>query len=44
VEYDLTPLGQELLAQADRLMEWIRGHGTEIARSREAFDRRQIEE
>ncbi len=44
VEYDLTPLGIELLAQVDRLMEWIRGHGTEIARSREAFDRRQIAE
>lgn len=44
VEYDLTPLGNELLAQVDRLMEWIRGHGTEIAKSREDFDRRQIEE
>jgi DNA-binding HxlR family transcriptional regulator len=44
VEYDLTPLGQELLAQVDRLMEWIRGHGNEIARSREDFDRRQKEE
>ncbi len=44
VEYDLTPLGRELLGQVDRLMEWIRGHGPEIAVSREAFDRRQIEE
>jgi DNA-binding HxlR family transcriptional regulator len=44
VEYDLTPLGQELLAQVDRLMDWIRGHGDAIAQSRQAFDRRQNEE
>jgi len=44
VEYDLTPLGQELLAEVDRLMEWIRGRGSEIAQSRAAFDLRHTEE
>jgi len=38
VEYDLTPLGHELLAQVDGLMEWIRGRGAEIHAAREAFD------
>jgi DNA-binding HxlR family transcriptional regulator len=44
VEYDLTPLGHELLVQVDRLMEWIRGRGSEIAQSRVDFDRRHMEE
>jgi DNA-binding HxlR family transcriptional regulator len=38
VEYDLTPLGHELLGQVDRLMDWIRGRNPEIRRAREAFD------
>jgi len=44
VEYDLTRLGHDLLAQTDALMGWIRAHGDQIAESRRAFDRRQIEE
>lgn len=38
VEYDLTPLGHELLVQVDALMEWIRGRSGQIHAARQAFD------
>lgn len=41
VEYALTDLGRELLAEVERLMDWIRAHGASIRAAREAFDARE---
>lgn len=40
VSYALTPLGQELAAQARGLIDWVNGRSAVIRAAREAFDRR----
>jgi DNA-binding HxlR family transcriptional regulator len=38
VEYELTPLGQQLLVPVKTLLEWVEGHWPEIQKARGEFD------
>lgn len=38
VEYELTPLGQQLLVPVKTLLEWVEGHWPEIQAARVEFD------
>lgn len=40
VEYQLTPMGQELLPAMTGLMDWMQSHWPEIQKARRAFDAR----
>jgi DNA-binding HxlR family transcriptional regulator len=42
VSYALTPLGQDLHAQARHLIDWINARAPQIRNAREGFDRAQL--
>lgn len=39
VEYELTPLGLELMKPMDRLLEWVTDHWDQVKRARDKFDK-----